>query len=346
MGQVVLARRRADGVPVAIKRLHVAAGHGARKRLEREGRTLALLDSENIVRLLDVLNETDEISLVLEYVEGPTLAAVVATQQLRTADALALISQLSSALRYVHSKGLVHRDVKPSNVMLSSLGVCKLNDFGVVRLLDVASGDPLPLSALTRQGLPVGTAAYMSPEAIRGDRSVDQRADLYSLGVLAYQLLTGRHPFPEGVTLAQTLHAHLEEAPPPPQSIVMGFPAGVADTILKALEKEPDDRQHTVEQFWAEMSSSASVSWPAWRIESDLVALARRTFPAPADMVRPASSSQMAAAGIAHIPAVASISPAVPRLQRRRRVFPILISIGAGLAVGVGVFELVTQVLR
>jgi hypothetical protein len=214
----------------------------ARPRFDREYRSLTRLDHPNIVRVYQFgLTEEGQRYLTMEVVEGE--AAQVHAKALgrpgtpaRTARVLHVVREVALALAYLHDRGLVHRDLKSSNVMVLADGGVKLLDFGTARLLD-------PDDEITRHGEFVGTFAYASPEQLRGD-PVDARTDLYALGVLFYRLLTGKRPF-EGDNPHALARLHLEHVPPPPDEVVAGVPPAAAALVMRLLEKDAAARPAT-----------------------------------------------------------------------------------------------------
>ncbi len=270
-----------------------------------------------MVRLLQLLEVGDELLLVLEYIDGPSLAQLLDHGPIREVDAMAVLDQVQAALSHAHRLGVLHRDVKASNVIISQRGVCKLTDFGLARLDDIAGNAARTL--LTRPGTPLGTAPYMSPEAVNGDVDPDERSDIYSFGVLAYELLVGRLPFPPERGTMALLNAHLSEQVPRPSVLVPGFPPGVEAALLGALEKERSQRIPTAAAFWALLEEAAARAWPAWREEADLVALAalgrsaRRPAASDADTDHPLASLRLG------------------QLERIRPTFPDLGSKGRGV---------------
>jgi serine/threonine protein kinase len=276
MGQVVLARQLPSGRLVAVKRLcETGALSGTQQgRLRREAKALARLDDPHVVRLLQLLEVGEALLLVLEYIDGPSLAQLLAQGPIRESDAMAVLDQVQAALSHAHRLGVLHRDVKASNVIISQQGICKLTDFGLARLDDIAGNAARTL--LTRPGTPLGTAPYMSPEAVNGDVDLDERSDIYSLGILAYELLVGRLPFPPERGTMALLNAHLSEPVPRPSVLVPGFPLGVEAALLGALEKDRKERIPSASVFWATLDEAAARAWPAWREDADLVTLAAR----------------------------------------------------------------------
>jgi serine/threonine-protein kinase len=237
MAVVYRARRTDNGRTVALKVLSPALGIGAeiRARFEREARTAARLRHPGIVRVLETGQVDEYAYMAMVYVEGQTLAnRLTGGPPLDEATAADIAWQIADALYYAHSQGVVHRDVKPSNILLTDDGRALLSDFGVAQALD----DP----ALTRTGHTVGTPAYMAPEQASGNQAVDGRADLYALGVVLYQMVTGRPPF-QGST-PQILHAHVYNPPPPPSTVAAVSP-GMEGVIMQALSKEVSQRFQT-----------------------------------------------------------------------------------------------------
>lgn len=242
MAVVYRARRVEAGAgsasePVALKVLFPPPGAGAelRARFEREARTAARLRHPAIVRVLEAGQAEGYAYMAMSLVEGHTLAARLAQgPALDEAAAANIAWQIADALDYAHRQGVVHRDIKPSNILLSAAGRAWLTDFGVAQALD----DP----ALTRAGHTVGTPVYMAPEQAGGGQPVDGRADLYALGVVLYQMVTGRTPF-QGST-PQVLHAQVYQPPPAPSTVAAVSPAMEA-IIMRALTKDTARRFQT-----------------------------------------------------------------------------------------------------
>lgn len=233
---------------VAIKVLppSLAAEADFRQRFEREARAVAALKHPNIVQIFDFGDAEGTYYMVMEYIAGQDLAHVMRqTGPMPLEQVCSLVRGIASALDYAHAQGLVHRDVKPSNVMLEAEGQggeqpgarrAVLTDFGIAKILAGSTG-------ATKTGM-VGTLDYIAPEQIRAAGTVDARADIYALGVMLYQMLTGRLPFvcdnPGAV-----LVAHLQQPPPDPRLALPSLPEGVARAILCALAKDPDERFRT-----------------------------------------------------------------------------------------------------
>jgi serine/threonine protein kinase len=221
---------------LALKVLFPPPGAGPElgERFRREARTVARLDHPGILPVFDVGEAGGHLFIAMKRAEGPSLQALLeARGRFDEATAAEVAAQVAEALDYAHRQGVIHRDVKPSNILMDG-GSPVLTDFGVARALD----DP----ALTATGLTVGTPAYMAPEQASDRPDLDGRADLYALGVVLYQMVTGRTPF-WGST-PQVMHAHVYEPPPPPSSVAPVSPAMEA-VILRALAKNPADRYPT-----------------------------------------------------------------------------------------------------
>ena len=253
MAVVYLARDRKHDRPVAIKilRPEIVAGRSA-ERFLLEIQILARLQHPNILPLLDS-GTTDETSprpfYVMPYVEGETLRQRLTREgPLPVAEALRLVRETGEALHYAHVQGLIHRDVKPENVLLSQ-GHALVADFGIARAAAVAAPD-----RLTQPGLSMGTPAYMSPEQGEGERDVDARADQYSLACVLYELLAGQPPF-TGHSYAAVLARQLLDPVPPITTLRPGIPAPVRRAIERALSKTPADRFPNVLEFLAALEA-------------------------------------------------------------------------------------------
>ncbi|MDX1522957.1 MAG: serine/threonine-protein kinase [Anaerolineae bacterium] len=201
-------------------------------RFEREARTASHLDHPNIVPVFDAGQIDGRAYMAMKFVQGEPLAVRLKTKgSLDELTALDIVLQVAHGLHYAHLEGVVHRDVKPSNVLVTKDNAAFLTDFGVAQALDAPS--------LTQAGHIVGTPAYMAPEQALSSKAVDGRSDLYSLGIMLYRMVTGRLPF-RGTT-PELLHAHVYETPPPPSSVAKISPTMEA-IILRAIAKKPEDR--------------------------------------------------------------------------------------------------------
>ncbi|HEY3282445.1 MAG TPA: serine/threonine-protein kinase [Armatimonadota bacterium] len=247
------------GRRVAVKELWLpptlqgAAREERRERFRREARAAGGLSHPNIVTVYDIGEEAGRLYVAMEYLEGPTLRQTLqVTPILPVHRAVEIALQVLAALGYAHSQGIVHRDVKPDNVHLQPDGVVKLTDFGIARILAEPS--------LTAAGQVFGTPSYMSPEQVAG-RPVDNRSDLFSLGVMLYEMVAGHKPF-RGDTVVTITYQILSEQPGP----IPGVSASLWFAIQRALEKSPDARYATAEAMAAELRTcqlSASAAWKA-----------------------------------------------------------------------------------
>ncbi|GAA5009000.1 hypothetical protein GCM10023317_44780 [Actinopolymorpha pittospori] len=235
MGEVWRGYDTTLGRPVAVKVLHAGVSDpDDRERFLREARAAAQLSHRHVVAVFDVGEWSGRPFLVMELLDGRTLAAELTQRGPLPVDEVRdLGAQTAAALQAAHGAGVVHRDIKPSNLMRSLDGTLKVVDFGIARVLDEAS------TRLTRTGTVVGTAAYLAPEQARG-HIADARSDLYALGCVLYQLLCGRTPFVGGST--EVVYAHLHTEPTPPSRLRSDVPPDLDHLILSLLAKEPTER--------------------------------------------------------------------------------------------------------
>jgi serine/threonine-protein kinase len=244
MGEVWLAEHALLKRPCAVKfiRPELAAHSATAARFNREVQAVTGLTHPNTVRVYDYGRAEDgSFYYVMEYLDGPTLEELVReTGPLQPGRVVYLLRQVCGALVEAHAAGLVHRDLKPGNVIVAALGgqrdVAKLLDFGLVQDLS-ADAD----HRLTRVGTVLGTPAYMSPEQAAGESALDARGDVYGLGAVAFFALTGRPPF-QGKTLGQLLAAHRSEPPPPLTDLRPDVPTDLAAVVARCLAKDPNDR--------------------------------------------------------------------------------------------------------
>jgi serine/threonine protein kinase len=236
---------------VAIKLMHtfLVGEEEFLERFQREARSVARLRHPNIVQVYDFDIDSSRYYMVMEFLEGPSLKNRMADLQeqgawLELDEAVQIVRDVGEALDYAHGREMVHRDVKPANIMLSDNGGAILTDFGIVKMLGGTTH-------VTVTGAMVGTPAYMAPEQTTGDES-DARADIYSLGVVLYQLVTGRVPFTAETPMALMLQ-HITAPLPTPRSVNPDLPEGVEHVILKALAKNPDERYQTVREMLTQL---------------------------------------------------------------------------------------------
>ncbi|QEL19610.1 serine/threonine-protein kinase [Limnoglobus roseus] len=236
MGIVYRANHRRLGRVVALKMI-LAGDTADRQQLARfqdEARAVAALQHPNIVQVYEAGEAAGRPFLVLEFVSGGSLADHLGGTPIDPRRAAELSRTLAQAVQHAHDRGIVHRDLKPGNVLLDPDGTPKVTDFGLAKRL----GDD---SARTRTGTAIGSPSYMPPEQAAGDRTVGPAADVYSLGAILYELLTGRPPF-RGQTVLETIRLVSEHPPAPPSALQPGVPKDLEVVCLKCLEKQPDDR--------------------------------------------------------------------------------------------------------
>jgi serine/threonine protein kinase len=254
MGKVYQVRNRISGRVEAMKILlpDLSAAHELADRFLREIRISGSLDHPNIAALRTAQRIDNQIIMIMEFVEGSTLDALIKQSKIPVAKGMDYINQALTALKYAHSHGVVHRDIKPGNMMLTPSGMLKLMDFGIAKM----ATDP----RLTKIGLLVGSVYYMSPEQIEG-KDLDGRSDLYSLGITLYEIVTGKRPF-DGDSEYQIMAAHLKENPPPPLDLDPSLPSDLNDIIMLAMAKDPAQRFQTAEAFQNALSA-VSAKQPA-----------------------------------------------------------------------------------
>jgi serine/threonine protein kinase len=248
MGEVYRAKDTRLGREVAIKVLPeaVASSPDRLARFEREARTVAGLNHPNIVTLFSVEDDSGIRFLTMELVEGVNLALLVTPGGLPLSRVLELAIPMADALVAAHERGVIHRDLKPGNVMVTHEGRVKVLDFGLAKLSGAVESDPsggaapTMTSPISTAGQVVGTVPYMAPEQIRG-AAVDPRTDLFSFGIVLYELATGRRPF-VGATMADVSTSILRDVPQPLSSMRTDLPGDLERIVSRCLEKEPRDR--------------------------------------------------------------------------------------------------------
>jgi Tol biopolymer transport system component len=296
MGEVYRARDPKLGRDVAIKLLpaHLTADPDRLARVEREARTLALLNHPHIGAIYGLEDADGVRALILELIDGETLADALAGGPLPLKRALTVAGQMADALDHAHRRGVVHRDLKPSNIMLTKAGA-KLLDFGLAKwaqplilaestLTATRSADP---RNLTREGTILGTLRYMAPEQLEG-READARADIFAFGAVLHEMVTGRKAF-EGPSEASLIAAILTAQPAAPSTILPSIPARLDRVVQKCLDKDPDNRWQSARDLADELS------WIASEIGQP-VPIAQRTR---ATGLRMAAFAALAAAGTA-----------------------------------------------
>jgi len=276
MATVFLARDRKLGREVAIKVLSPTVMTAvAGERFLREIRITAQLQHPNILPLLDSGDAAGLLYSVMPFVEGESLRERLLTDQLPIAEALVLGREIADALDYAHRRGIIHRDIKPENILLSN-GHAIIADFGIARAIGLASGN-----SLTARGLPIGTAAYMSPEQAQGEGGSDSRSDVYSAGCVLYEMLTGKMAF-GGANLREVLAKQAAGRPTPVAELRPEVTPNIVAIVDRALARRPDDRYPSAGDMAADLrvatgeparlSTPTPAVAPAWREPGERVA--------------------------------------------------------------------------
>ena len=264
MGAVYLAEQTGLGREVAIKELvpSAAADPIALKRFLLEAQVMARTSHPNLVQVYDMEQIQGANYIVLEFVRGKSLRDWLNRGAIAVPQVFAVMHGVLQALDYAHRHAVVHRDMKPENVLIADEGMVKVADFGIARLMD----DMAVGGTATKTGTTVGTPQYMSPEQVASSK-VDGRSDLYSAGIMFYELVTGQPPFTAGEADGPfTLMAKHVQAPPKPPSVFQpGLNPELEQIILKSLAKRPEDRFQTGHDFDAEMTRVADLMCPGWQ---------------------------------------------------------------------------------
>jgi len=294
----IIARR------VAIKTVRIPEDNDdpeteeALARFRREAQAAGRLTHPNIVGVFDYGETAGIAYIVMEYVDGPAVKSLLDKQErFALNDAMRIMTDLLTGLQFSHARGVVHRDIKPANIMLTSEGQAKIADFGIARIES---------SSMTQAGTVLGTPAYMSPEQFMG-QVVDARTDLYSSGVLLYQLLTGERPFEGG--MSAIMHKALNTDPPLPSQISVTCSPAFDGVVRKAMAKRPEDRFQSAAEFLAALQAAASGKAVPGLAGAD-AADAEATMVAPSP--RRASQHPAAPAGAASAPAMATAPAPAP----------------------------------
>ena len=248
VGRVYRARQISEGRTVALKIVHreLVAQPKVMKMFVREARAGRGIEHDNVVTIFDVGNHYKIFYLAMQYVDGEALIRSLNREgPCGTERTREIGVQVCSGLVYLHSRGIIHRDVKPENILIASTGVAKLADLGLAKNVGgSASGSS------TLGGKMLGTPAYMSPEQIRDARKVDFRSDIYSTGATLYRMVTGQPPYPVGPPL-EVAKRVLTEEPEPPGKVNLTLDPGISEVIAKAMNKDPDLRYQSMEELLA-----------------------------------------------------------------------------------------------
>ncbi len=259
IGSVYLARHDSIGKEIAVKVLHKKSAQDDEtvQRFEREALAISLLSHPNLIRVL-IFGRTDKglLYLAMEYVEGLPLNQVIKDQELEERRVVKIFKQLCDALGEAHEMGIIHRDLKPANILLTEkrgeADFVKVLDFGMAKFID--NGGHFSQEKLSKSGIVYGTPAYVSPEQAQA-LELDHRTDIYSLGCILYEAVTGQRPFP-AKTAVKMLSAHVYEEPAPPSEVAPGqVSPSLERVIYKAMAKEPEARFQDAHQMYAALEA-------------------------------------------------------------------------------------------
>jgi eukaryotic-like serine/threonine-protein kinase len=329
MGAVFEAEHTLSRKRVAIKWMHahLAANADAAPRMVREAQASALVRHPNVVDVYDVVQDGDAIFLVMEFLEGETLAAYLEREPRSIAEVIALLLPAMRGVDAAHAQGVIHRDIKPDNIFLARVAdtprpVPKVLDFGISK---ITGGDQ---TSMTRTGTSMGTPLYMSYEQICGEKNIDARTDIYAFGVILYEVATGQPPF-QATSFPELVMRIATSEPVAPKRLRPDLPAALDRAILRAMAKQRDGRFKTLKQLIVELEAFASEQ--AFRPQASRVARAaeparidRREHEATPDTLEPQTF-------ISHSPSEVEI------LRVKRHVWP-PIAVGLGLFLGIGMF--------
>ena len=318
MGSVFKVRNVITDRVEAMKTLlpNLAGRQDLADRFLREIKVLAALNHPNIAALRTAFTWENKLVMIMEYVEGVTIAGRAEHGPIPAAEAVNYIDQALAGLGYAHAQHVVHRDIKPSNMMLTPEGVVKIMDFGIAR----SASD----RTLTATGTTLGSLYYMSPEQIKGE-GVDGRSDLYAVGVSLYEMITGKRPF-EGDSDFSLMAAHLQKNPVPPIMIRTDLPAGLSEIMMRAMAKDAALRFQTAEDFRSALKKFRGDSVPApssWQDVSPqttqpMDALSTATLPAhgtPAPPPRSATAATASTETPSWLPAPAAVPASATSAQ-------------------------------
>ncbi len=338
MGVVYLAHDPDIDRPVAIKTIHPEAARGEsaaeiEARFLKEAKLAGRLQHPNIVTVYDVGRDKDVYFIAMEYVEGKPLTRYLGGEELPLAAKVAIIRQAAEALAHAHEREVVHRDVKPGNILIAKDGRVKVTDFGIGKFTSATTSD------MTRTGQMIGSPAYMSPEQIRGEK-IDGRSDLFSLGVVLYELLTGARPFP-GESITTLVYQILHTEPRDPREIRSDLPIATREVMARLLAKQPERRPADAREFLrelrriekfqreSEMTRRAVVAGPAAPAGAAVGLVGAVAAPPPLPTSRvpaPAPPPETASSG----------APTAPAARPNRRIFEGTIFLLAGAALAGG----------
>jgi serine/threonine protein kinase/Flp pilus assembly protein TadD len=338
MGEVYLAEDMKLGRKVAIKILsqEYTTNRDRLHRFEQEASAASNLNHPNILTIHEVGNDDGRHYIATEFIDGVTLRRKASGSQLEMPEILDIAIQVASALEEAHAAGIVHRDIKPDNIMVRRNGYVKVLDFGLAKLTETVDRSPLDNEAATRvmvqtdAGVVMGTSHYMSPEQARG-KPVDARSDIWSLGVVIYELVAGRTPF-EGETSTDVIVAITQKEPPPLARFAPNVPAELDWIVMKALRKDRDERYQTVKELLTDLRRLKQ----RLEFESELERSAAPASFSGSRISAPPTTPERAARTvektISHISSAEYIATGIKRHKLAAAIVALLVIVGTGSA--------------
>src|SRR4051794_23807077 len=295
MATVYLAEDERLGRKVAVKRLHADSPEDAAQRFEREAKVGASLSHPNLVTVFDTVADDEGVLIVMEYVAGENLAQLMARERVPTEQAISIIRQVAGALDHAHQARVVHRDVKPPNILISRDGKAKLVDLGIATASE--------RTQITAAGTVLGTPSYMAPEQLEGGK-VTRAADIYALGAVAFELLSGARAR-RGRTPVEIAHQIATGPPPDIRQAWSDAPPAAADVLQRAMARDPQERPRSAGQLARALDDAFKATQPAPEPTMPFQAV-ERPAPTPAPTPAPVPAPPPAARGPRAAPPVSS----------------------------------------
>jgi eukaryotic-like serine/threonine-protein kinase len=337
MGEVYLAEDKRLGRKVALKLLPASftTDDDRLRRFEQEARAASALNHPNIITIYEIREAAGTHIIATEFVEGETLRQRLGRAPLTLSETLNIAIQVADALSAAHKAGIIHRDIKPDNIMLRPDGYVKVLDFGLAKLSEQASpavaSEAPTIQVRTGSGIVIGTAAYMSPEQARG-LGVDHRSDIFSLGAVIYEMLARRKPF-QGETPSDTLAAILKTEPPSLARLVSGVPSELIRIVNKCLRKDREERYQVVKDLWLDLKALKQELEFQDKFDRSLAAEGDGTAIMPAGdatAVMPGAHTTAPRSAISHISESISIEIKRHKLGAVLALLAVLLVVGAG----------------
>jgi eukaryotic-like serine/threonine-protein kinase len=331
MGEVYLAEDTRLHRAVALKFLpaEVASDNKRMQRFNQEAHAISALNHPNIITIYEIEQDAPLPFITTEYIEGVTLRDRMAGGRMRLDEALEVAIQTASALAAAHAKEIVHRDIKPENIMLREDGYVKILDFGLAKLMEQEATSPEAVTQVhTDIGAVIGTARYMSPEQARG-LEIDERTDIFSLGIVLYEMVAGKSPF-TGATNMVVVASILKDEPPPLESFIVDAPAKLQKVVSRALRKNRDERYQTARELLDDLKALKQ------DVEFEMKLARGRETGASGENREVTSTAQFARATAGEPMARPTLSGLLKASDLKRRKFLTVISVAALILALVG----------